>query len=1079
MSPRTIHLAVDGMMCQRNCGSTVATALSTKVEGAAGAKADFGTKTAWVRTSSTNDEYQNAIAVVEAVGFEARPAVHLQVTGMMCQKNCGTTVANALKGVEGVHDATAIFSESRAIVALRQDSNVAHKLPQLVDAVEAVGFNATVIPDIQTYLDKNEGLSSRPTTSLHDAPDDSSTSLLQEMVHLRIPKSQADRTIVLGVGGMSCAVCTGRVESCLKGTSGVVDATVILSTQRALVELSHDARRDIIVLDCCDAVQRAGYTCIVVEQSPDLRKDAEQLEQARQDEEAYWFRLFIFSAILTIPMVVLATGLVMIAPSEVPSGNLWIVCISSTIVQLVVGKRYYIAAWKGWAHGGILGMDFLVVLGTTASYVYSIVLFMEQLLTDEMTDLKPSFMAGAMLLTFVTLGKYLESYARGKTADAVHKLMELQPSCASRVIGFPREEETDTAHCDISALTTEEVLISDIQPGDYVRVLPGGSIPADGVLVAISSKSSGSYTVQEAFIDESAFSGEPFPVAKRIGDSVHGSTVNQLSALVVRVTASGSDTFLSKIVRLVEDAQRHKAPIQAYADTLACVFVPAVVGVATMTFMGWMLFGQSITIGERFNIALMSSIAVIVVACPCALGLATPTAVMVGTGVGATQGVLIKGGAVLEHMHTINTVIFDKTGTLTCGKAKLSDRIEYLEKDEILKQNLPSLIPADKVALWLAVCAEAQSEHPLAQAIVNAAKEAWLKDGDETDLTGANEGVRVDDFCVQPGRGVECSVSKPEWGHRIVRVGSKEWSKEPLDSAPRKEDCTGDKDADFLRHQGKIAIYLSVLDEGSTSRRVIAVFGVVDPLKPEAFSTVAALQKHGIDVWMCTGDDIVTALAVGRSIGIPDCNICAGVTPEGKADLVTRLQRATDSGLQLHSRSKNTKSKKNQRGNVAMVADGVNDSIALARADVGIAIGAGREIALEAADVVLVRSNLHDVVVAFHLSSVVFRRILLNFVLALCYNIVAVPFAAGLFDPMTDFHLPPALAGFMMACSSVSVVTSSLLLRRYQRPIVREDGSLKVTKGWLEVLTHGIGLHRIGIGQGYVGCEADDSGEVV
>lgn len=523
----------------------------------------------------------------------------------------------------------------------------------------------------------------------------------------------------------------------------------------------------------------------------------------------------------------------------------------------------------------------------------------------------------------------------------------------------------------------------------------------------------------------------------------------------------------------MEDAQRHKAPIQAYADKLASVFVPAVVSVAVLTFVGWMLFGDSITFGERFNIALMSSIAVIVVACPCALGLATPTAVMVGTGVGATQGVLIKGGAVLEHMHTVNTVIFDKTGTLTSGKATLSDRIEYLATDDVIKDNVPTHIPKDKVVLWLAVCAEAQSEHPLAQAIVDAAKESWRNNGHGNDLTGCKEGVRVDDFRVQPGRGVECCIVKPEWGRRIIRVGSKEWSKERLDLAHIEEDATGDKDADFLRHQGKIAIYLSLLEEGSKRRRVVGVFGVVDPLKPEAPSTIAALQKHGIDVWMCTGDDIVTALAVGRSLGIPDSNICAGVTPEGKADLVTRLQKSTNSGSL--PRGRNARLLGSHRGNVAMVADGVNDSIALARSDVGIAIGAGREIALEAADVVLVRSNLHDVVVAFHLSSVVFRRILLNFVLALCYNVLAVPFAAGLFDPMTDFHLPPALAGFMMACSSISVVTSSLLLRRYQRPIIKDDGSLEAHKGWLELASNCVGLHRIGLGRGYVGCESEET----
>ena len=1061
---KTIHLSVDGMMCQRNCGTTVATALSSSLKGAVEAQADFKSKTAWVKTSSTEDDYQTAVDVVEAVGFDARPAVHLRVTGMMCQKNCGTTVANALKAVEGVHGATAIFSESRAIVALHPGCNVDDLFPQLIEAVEDVGFDVEMIPDIQGYLEETGG----PSNESESLNSPASLSPPHEMAAVGI-ELQSSRTIVLAVGGMSCAVCTGRVESSLLQTPGVVDASVILSTQRALAGFLDDYQRDQVAEACCDSVERAGYSCHVVEQSHDLRKDAQQLEQARQEESSHWRSLLILSSTLSIPMVFLMTGLVQISPEGVPSGNQWILCILSSVIQYRVGRRYYTAAWKGWTNGRVLGMDFLIVLGTTAGYVYSIILFLTQLFTGHTTEMKPTFMTNAMLLTFVTFGKFLESYARGKTADAVHKLMELQPTVAHRVVGPVGDEGNDGL--DISALKTEEALISDIQPGDYVRVLPGGSIPADGVLVAVSSKSSGGYEVSEAFIDESAFSGEPFPVNKRIGDSVHGSTINQLSALVIRVTASGSDTFLSKIVRLVEDAQRHKAPIQAYADRLASVFAPAVVGVACITFVAWFFLGNSTTLGGRFGAALMSSISVIVVACPCALGLATPTAVMVGTGVGATQGVLIKGGAVLEHMHTIDTVIFDKTGTLTCGKAELSDQIEYLDTDDPLVQNLPSRIPKNQVPLWLAVCAEAQSEHPLAQAIVKAAKTSWATDGEEDDLTAAQEGVRIDGFCVQPGLGVECTVSKPGWGQRVVRVGSKEWSKEPLASSPLDEDPTGDQDADSLRQQGKIAIYLSVVEEGRSSRRVVGIFGIVDPLKPEAQSTVAALQKQGMDVWMCTGDDIVTALAVGNSIGIPEQNVCAGVKPEEKADLVTRLQKAGVCELQRQSTKNGVTG--SDRGQVAMVADGVNDSIALARADVGIAIGAGTEIALEAADVVLVRSNLHDVVVAFHLSSVVFRRILLNFALALCYNVIAVPFAAGLFYPLTDFHLPPALAGFMMACSSVCVVVSSLLIRNYQRPEVEADGHMETMGGWLERASYAAGIHSTRMRKGYTPFKSD------
>jgi len=1005
--------------------------------------------------------------------------LHISVEGMMCQKNCGTTVGNALKQVEGVLAAEANYKQARALAVLEStdDAIIEEMIPELVEEVEDVGFDAALIHDVDSYL---QSLAPEDLVGTHSDQEpllnnNSPLSTKKDIESFSIEPSNMNRVIVLSVGGMSCAVCTGRVESCLSDVPGVVTASVVLATQRAIVEIDEEevAERDELSQTCCEAVQQAGYSCNAVELSHDLRQDAMQLEQARLEEGLMWRKLLIFSASLLFPMVLIMTGALHLgrqSTTRAPSIDLWVMFTLSTVVQCGAGKRYYQAAWKGWTNGRILGMDFLVVLGTTASYVYSFILFAIQLCTRKSTTMKPSFLTGAMLLTFVTLGKFLESYARGKTADAVHKLMELQPSVASRVMVSSLSD--DMENIDISALVTEEVTIGDIQCGDYVRVLPGGQIPADGVLVAVSSKSSGGQEVSEAFVDESAFSGEPFPVSKTIGDHVYGSCINQLSVLVVKVTAAGSETFLSKIVRLVEDAQRHKAPIQAYADRLASVFAPAVIGVACITFFAWLLFDDSSTSEERFFAALMSSISVVVVACPCALGLATPTAVMVGTGVGATQGILIKGGAVLEQMHSVDTVIFDKTGTLTSGKAKLSDQITYTNdvNYELLAQNIPPCVAKNKVALWLAVCAEAQSEHPLARALIEAAKDAW---GGE-DLTGAADGVHVDSFNVQPGRGVECRVSKTQWGGRMIRVGSREWCKEPIMPSTRIEadDTTGDKDVAVLRDEGKIAIYVSILDLAADRRHVIGVFGIHDTIKPEARSAVSALKAQGVDVWMCTGDDRQTALAVARAVGINEANVCAGVKPQEKADLVTRLQKANNPP----GRQSRDKNRRNDYRKVAMIADGVNDSIALARADAGIAIGAGTEIALDAADVVLVRSNLHDVVVAIHLSCVVFRRILLNFFLALCYNVIAVPFAAGLLYPLTDFHLPPSLAGFMMACSSVSVVTSSLLLRRYKRPIIEDNGVVHGTATCLERLGGFLGIVQR---SRYVNLVPEESREIV
>ncbi|EED86889.1 copper transporter, ATP dependent, partial [Thalassiosira pseudonana CCMP1335] len=669
----------------------------------------------------------------------------------------------------------------------------------------------------------------------------------------------------------------------------------------------------------------------------------------------------------------------------------WTMFLLATPVQFGVGKRFYKSAYRGLVHGCTMGMDFLVVMGTTSAYVYSLIVF-----GDGVMKLSPTFETGAWLITFVTLGKYLEAYARGKTAGALQTLMELQPVSATRATCNRRGEE---------GYRISEKDISEIRIGDYLLVLPGGRIPTDGVLMARGC----------AYIDESAFSGEPFPVAKRPGDVVYGASVNQLSVILIKVTATGAETVLSRIVRLVDEAQGSRAPIQAQADRIASIFAPIVMLVAAATFTCWAAFCSGTT-EERVVTALMCSISVIVVACPCALGLATPTAVMVGTGVGAVNGLLIKGGAVLEMTHHVKTVVFDKTGTITTGRAVIGSRIEYVMKQK-------------DVALWFACCAELRSEHPLANAIVNSGREIWghdiLKPIDRANRSKQfvrdTEEMSTTDFQVAPGRGVECTVNGIGLNNSCtVRVGNRSWNS---DFAARDERDQADYDIRSLRSQGQIGVYVSIKCVPHNVFHVIGVIGILDPIKNEAKSTVAALQNLGIDVWMCTGDHELTAQAVARQIGIDEDYVCSNVKPEGKADLIRRLQKRR---IRQGHRVVDNK--------VAVVGDGINDAVALARADVGIAIGAGTEVAVEAADIVLVRSALHDVVVALHLSRVVFNRIRLNFVWAMAYNLVALPFAAGLLYPFTDWTLPPAFAGLMMAFSSVSVVFSSLLLRTYIKP---------------------------------------------
>jgi len=416
----------------------------------------------------------------------------------------------------------------------------------------------------------------------------------------------------------------------------------------------------------------------------------------------------------------------------------------------------------------------------------------------------------------------------------------------------------------------------------------------------------------------------------------------------------------------------------------------------------------------------------VVVACPCALGLACPTAIMVGTGVGATNGCLIKGGGALEAANYVTSVIFDKTGTLTTGKAVLGRKISFLkDKDDELARGCPAGAKSD-LLLWLAACCEQNSTHPLGRAIVNAARGRW---GD--DVTFSAAGVAIGECETVPGSGVRCRVSAPGWGERWLFVGNRDFA------GPHGAKGSGDEEVASLRGQGQVGVYVSAADangEGPDAagkrRRVVGVVGIVDPIQDNAASCIQTLEAMGVEVWMCTGDHEATAYSVARTLGIPEANVCAGVSPEGKGDLVTRIQNRNARRIPPGSSGRPE--------GVAVVGDGINDAVALARADVGIAIGAGTEVAIDAADIVLVKNNLHDVVVALHLSKVVFRRIHLNFVWALGYNMCTIPIAAGVLYPFTDWRLPPAYAGLMMAFSSISVVLSSLLLKLYRRPHLHE-----------------------------------------
>ncbi|KAL3803371.1 hypothetical protein HJC23_009335 [Cyclotella cryptica] len=1115
-----VHLAIHGMMCQKNCGSTAQRALIS------------------LDVSSLQDQL-NKLHERNEYDDNGRPIAAVTHAEADFVSSYGTVrVTLRCDDVSTTGRPAPLIPPSTRCQLEEFLANAA------VEQIEDVGFEAELLDadEVEAYRSKSREEHEQRSLPTHSPSDTrSSSSPLHEQDDDFDNEESEQVAASFHVSGMTCAVCAGSVERLFLALPGVERASVGLATNTARVTLLHptdtpwDGAQDRtryyeeLAQECAHAVTRGGYPCEVISirlpgeghdrhSASSLADSAARMERTRQNELEEWKQSLLISLAFTVPLAIIHMSCMRPAsPTDdasypememeglPPRMNDWLMLLLATPVQFGVGSRFYKAAYRGLIHGGCsMGMDFLVCMGTSCAYLYSIFVFVLQIVArwhyqrqgaeSNLTgvfELTPTFETGAWLITFVTLGKYLEASARGKTAGALKTLMELQPVSATSV-SLPREiaervEEFDHAtrttentgmeksmdlgsvfsSINLNTIQTEEKDISQIKIGDFLLVLPGARIPTDGILICregmgniIGGKMSTiDNSTKCAYIDESAFSGEPFPVAKRIGEPVYGSSVNQLSVILVRVTATGAETVLSRIVRLVDEAQGNKAPIQAHADKIASIFAPTVLVIAAITFICWAYFCKR-SFEDKLVTALMCSISVIVVACPCALGLATPTAVMVGTGVGAVNGLLIKGGAVLEMAHHVNTVVFDKTNTITTGRAVVGRRLEYVdqmndcgdggnEEWASLWQSLPATVKRTDLPLWFACCAELRSEHPLGHAILNSGKEIFGHDilkpidrrrgtADSTDESSDVKELFVSESQVVPGMGVQCNLKGLRTGTScLVRVGNRSWAHGFDDgetynqkNADRNRDELESSDADVksLRMQGQIGVYISIQPDFCQEFHVIGTIGIIDPIKEEAKSTVAALKKMGLEVWICTGDHELTALAVARSIGVNEENVCFDVKPEEKADLIRRLQRR-----RTHDQSNNK---------VAVVGDGVNDAVALAQADVGIAIGAGTAVAVEAADIVLVRSSLSDVAVSLHLSRVVFDRIRCNFVWAMGYNLIALPFAAGLFYPLTDWTLPPAFAGLMMAFSSVSVVMSSLLLRTYVKPDVLEDGTL-------------------------------------
>jgi len=739
------------------------------------------------------------------------------------------------------------------------------------------------------------------------------------------------KTEVAPVRGMHCAACVGRVERALTGLPGVERATVNLATEQATVSFDPE-RTSFDALQA--AVAAAGYELVppLPDQAPGAALDTE--ESARDAEQRYEKIKFIVGAVLSVP--VLLGGMSHILP-WVPAAlrNPWLLLILTTPVQFWVGWQFH----RGFLHDlryRQASMSTLVSVGTSAAYFFSVAvtLWPHVFPAHGVTYYDVS----AVVITLVVLGRWLEARARGRTSEAIRRLVSLAPRTA-RVVRAGAEVDVPTA---------------EVRVGDFVRIRPGERIPVDGVV-----------TEGVSTIDESMLTGESLPVEKGSESKVYAGTVNRTGSFIFRAAKVGRETALARIVALVAEAQGSRAPIQRLADRVAAIFVPIVLGIAGLTFLAWWLFGPE----PAGLFALTNAVAVLVIACPCAMGLATPTAIMVATGRGAERGILIRSAAALELLERVDTVVFDKTGTLTVGHPVVTDVIA-----------LPLTSEEDVVAL--AAAAEQGSEHPLGEAILASAKERGLAlppitafttvPGQGIDARAPDGRVLLGNRTLMDARGVDVSALVPR--------------------------------AQALAAEGKTAAYLAL------GGRALGLLAVADVLKPEAPDAVAALKRRGLEVVVLTGDARPTAEAVARRAGVE--RVLAEVLPEDKAREITGL--------------------KAQRHRVAMVGDGINDAPALAQADVGIAMGSGTDVAIEAADVTLVRGDLHGVVGAIDLSRQTISVIKQNLVWAFGYNVVLIPVAAGVLYPLWGVLLSPILAGAAMAFSSVSVVTNSLRLKRWK-----------------------------------------------
>ncbi len=724
---------------------------------------------------------------------------------------------------------------------------------------------------------------------------------------------------ILQISGMHCASCAANIQRALLKKEGIKTANVNFSTAKATIDYDEIKISETEIIE---TIKKSGYGAEI------LKKEnaADAQIKMQQKETKHYKNLFLISLAFTTPIFIIGMLLMWIG-IEVPYKD-YILWVLATPVQFYVGYSFYKGAWHALKNK-TANMDTLIAVGTSAAYFYSVyVLFFNP-------ETGQYFEVSAILITLVFLGKWMEILARSRTSEAIKKMMSLSPKTA---IAIKNGKQV-------------KVKVDDIKEGDIILVKPGEKIPVDGQVIEGHSS-----------VDESMITGESIPVEKKKGDLVTGATINKHGSFKFKATKVGKNTTLARIIKLIEDAQESKAPIQRFADTISAYFVPIVILIAAATFIVWKLI-----LGAQLSFAIVTAVAVLVIACPCALGLATPTAIMVGTGKGAQKGILIKGGEALETAHKIKYVIFDKTGTITKGKPAVTDitNLENFSREHVLK---------------IAAAIEKTSEHPLADAIVQEAEKEKI------------HLPKTSRFKAIPGYGITARIGAKTYyfgNTKLMKQFKVKLSKQVL------------KESEKLEREGKTAMLLAA------GKSILGIVAVADEIKETSKQAVDDLHKVGMRVYLITGDNERTAKAIAQKAGIK--NVFADVLPEDKAGYVKKLQK---------------------KGKTAMIGDGINDAPALAQADIGIAMGSGTDVAMETGNIVLMKNDPRDVASAIKLSKATMGKIKQNMFWALFYNCLGIPIAAGVLYPSTGWLLSPIIAGAAMALSSVSVVTNSLLLKR-------------------------------------------------